>query len=599
MNLSNSCRRNAFRRQLVTDRAAALLACGSGFLSLAALAAIFLFLLVLSLPLFTQGHWGQILTSTWRPSQGQYGILPMAAGSLAVSVTAFALAYPLGVGLCLFACGTAPGFLRRLVVSVITFMTTIPTVVYGFVSVFLLVPLLRGAVGGSGPSLLAAALTLSLLVLPTIVLFLYETMRDTEKRTRLTSASLGFSPLQALLLVVLPGSAAGLRSAAVLGYCRALSDTLIPLMLAGNAPQLPSSFLDSVRTLTAHIALVIATDNSSPAFHSLFACGLLLFAMSLAVQGAVRTRGVPKALGGSALSALAFAAARPWCRRAVGAWSALSAAAVLAAVGSLVVFLLVRSLPVIDAGLFFGNTPALDAVLGRRPVWDALFPACAGTVALVVLASLMAIPAGIGGGIALSLYLRGPLGAVLRHSTNALAGVPSIVMGLFGFSLVIFLRHTVAPGANTCLLLSAVCIALLVLPYMINATVQALDSLPGELRMLGPSLGMTTWQSLQRILLPASARGILGGVVLSMGRAAEDTAVILLTGVVAQGGLPRGLLDKFEALPFSIYYLAAQHQNTADLNRGFGAALTLLALTVLLFGLARLLRTSMEHEWKS
>ena len=186
----------------------------------------------------------------------------------------------------------------------------------------------------------------------------------------------------------------------------------------------------------------------------------------------------------------------------------------------------------------------------------------------------------------------------MRFSANALAGVPSIVMGLFGFSLIILLRHTVAPEANTSLLLSAVCIALLVLPYTINATAQSLDTLPEELRLLGPSLGMTSWQSLRRILLPAAGRGILGGVVLSMGRAAEDTAVILLTGVVAHGGLPHGLFDKFEALPFTIYYLAAQYQSAHDLAKGFGAALTLLALTVLLFCVARALRGRMEKEWK-
>ena len=83
-----------------------------------------------------------------------------------------------------------------------------------------------------------------------------------------------------------------------------------------------------------------------------------------------------------------------------------------------------------------------------------------------------------------------------------------------------------------------------------------------------------------------------------MGRAAEDTAVIILTGVVAHGGLPRGLLDKFEALPFTIYYLAAQYQSARDLNKGFGAALTLLALTALLFLIARYLQARLEREWK-
>ena len=83
-----------------------------------------------------------------------------------------------------------------------------------------------------------------------------------------------------------------------------------------------------------------------------------------------------------------------------------------------------------------------------------------------------------------------------------------------------------------------------------------------------------------------------------MGRAAEDTAVILLTGAVAYGGLPGSLLDKFEALPFTIYYLAAQHQSVHDLNRGFGAALTLLALAVVLFLAARALQIRMERQWK-
>ena len=593
-----SCRRSVLRRQLFVDHAAGWLSRGAGFVSLGTLAAIFVFLVVLSLPLFTQGQWTDILSVTWRPHEGQFGILAMIAGSMALSVSAFVLAYPLGIGVCLFVCGPWARGLRRVVLAVVTFMTAIPTVVYGFVSVFLLVPLLAKGLGSRGPSLLAASLTLALLVLPTIVLFALEALREAETRTRLTSASLGLSPVQSLLLVVLPNCAPALRTAAVMGYCRALSDTLIPLMLAGNAPQFPDSLFDSVRTLTAHIALVVATDDSSPAFHSLFACGLILFGVSLAAQMVIRVGGkAGKPLGNRSLTALSFLAARPLGRACVAAWSLVSSAVVLTAIVALVVFLISRSLPVLDARLFFGDASVMGAMLGREPVWDGLFAACAGTLALVVLTTCMAVPIGIGGGIALSQYARGSWAQALRFSANALAGVPSIVMGLFGFSLIIFLRHTIAPQANTCLLLSAVCLALLVLPYTINATVQALDNLPEALRLLGPSLGMTTWQSLRHILLPAASKGLLGGVVLSMGRTAEDTAVILLTGVVASGGLPRGLTEKFEALPFAIYYLAAQHQTRAELDKGFGAALTLLVLTVLLFGCARLARAGMEKTW--
>lgn len=571
---------------------------GAGCVSLATLTAILVFLAVLSLPLFTQGQWGEVLSMSWRPFHGQYGILPMIAGSLILSVSAFLLAYPLGVGVCLFILNPQGGVLRRVTLSVVTFMTAIPTVVYAFVAVFLLTPLLR-PLGAGGPSLLAAVLTLALLIVPTIVLYLHGAMRETEARTRLVSASLGFTPMQALLLVVLPGSVAGLRTAAVMGYCRALSDTLIPLMLAGNAPRIPESVFDSVRTLTAHIALVVATDNSSPAFYSLFACGLMLFGVNLVVQSAMRLKGESSAvLGGRRLQFLSFLAVHPVCRVLVQLWSVLSTLIVLGAVTALIVFLLARSLPVLDLRLFFGDTSVPAAVLGREPVWDGLFPACVGTVLLVILASLMAIPVGVAGGVAIFQYLSLPWARALRFSANTLAGVPSIVMGLFGFSLIIFLRHTITPGANTGLILAALCMALLVLPYTINATVQSLETIPEELRLLGPSLGMTPWQSFRRILLPASIRGILGGIFLSMGRAAEDTSVILLTGVVAYGGLPRSLADKFEALPFTIYFLAAQHQNTHELNKGFGAALTLLVLTGFLFYLARLLQTRMEHKWK-
>jgi phosphate transport system permease protein len=178
-----------------------------------------------------------------------------------------------------------------------------------------------------------------------------------------------------------------------------------------------------------------------------------------------------------------------------------------------------------------------------------------------------------------------------------LAGVPSIVMGLFGFALILLLRRTLAPTANTCLLLAAFCMAILVLPYLVRTTQTALESIPREVRWIGPSLGLTRVQTLRSVLLPAASRGILGGVILSIGRAAEDTAVIMLTGVVASAGMPRGLLDKFEALPFRIYVTAAEHRDAAELALGFGGALTLLLLTSVLFILAAWLQRNLERRW--
>lgn len=279
-------------------------------------------------------------------------------------------------------------------------------------------------------------------------------------------------------------------------------------------------------------------------------------------------------------------------------WAWLSAGLTLAAVAALVGFLLARGLPVLGLDLLFGSTPPLEALLGRRPVWEGIWPACAGTLSLVLLAGALAVPAGVACGIHLAVFARGRRRDLLRLGVDLLAGVPSILMGLFGFALILLLRHTVLPGANTSLLLAAGCIGLLVLPYVASATAAALEGLPEPVRLLGPSLGLDPWQDVRSVLLPAAGRGILGGVILACGRAAEDTAVIMLTGAVAGSGLPSGLTGKFEALPFTIFTLAAQHQTPADLDRAWGAALALLACTTLLLLGARTAHRTLERRWK-
>jgi len=272
--------------------------------------------------------------------------------------------------------------------------------------------------------------------------------------------------------------------------------------------------------------------------------------------------------------------------------------ATLLVVAILVLYLLGRGGKTINLALFFGDTPWLEAFLGKQPVFDGIWPALAGTFLLVVLSSAIAIPIGIASGIYLAQYASGRIRAFLGFLVDLLAGTPSIIMGLFGFTLILTLRRTVLPEARTGLLLAAACIALLVLPYLIRTTQVAFDAIPEHLRLLGPSMGLSRWQNIRRILLPLASRGILSGAILAIGRAAEDTAVILLTGVVAQAGIPRSLTDKFEALPFRVYYLAAEHRSQEQLDQGFGTALVLLFLTVALFLSAMIFQRSAEKRWR-
>ena len=277
------------------------------------------------------------------------------------------------------------------------------------------------------------------------------------------------------------------------------------------------------------------------------------------------------------------------------AW--VSVAGIAAVIMVMVVFLARRGGPTLGRGLLFGDVPPLAALLGRAVVWEGIWPACVGTVLLVGLATVIAVPLGIASGIHLAEYARGRSRSIFSAGVDLLAGIPSVLMGLFGFMMILFLRRTFLPGASPGLLLAACCLAMLVLPYVISTTRASLEGLPESIRLAGPSLGLTRWQSVALILVPAGSRGIMGGVVLAVGRAAEDTAVILLTGVVANAGLPRGLGDRFRALPFEIYYIAAQHQTQDELARGFGAALVLLFLTGSLVAGAHLLHWSLERRW--
>jgi len=246
-------------------------------------------------------------------------------------------------------------------------------------------------------------------------------------------------------------------------------------------------------------------------------------------------------------------------------------------------YLLQRGGGAVGLTLLFGDVEPIDALLGHKQVFDGLFPAMVGTLALVLLSVGLAVPVGIAAGIYMAEYARGRTRLVLTLLFDVLAGLPSVVVGLAGFSLTVFL-HQLLPGMiGPCLLISALAISFLVLPYLIRSTQMALESVPLPLRITAPALGATPLQNILYVLLPNRLPDIVSGIILAIGRAAEDTAVIMLTGVVVSAGLPRSLLEQFEALPFYIYYISSQYTDPHELQMGFGAAILLLIICALLF----------------
>jgi phosphate transport system permease protein len=274
-----------------------------------------------------------------------------------------------------------------------------------------------------------------------------------------------------------------------------------------------------------------------------------------------------------------------------GSWC--SALILLGAVVAIIGFLLFKGAGTLNRELIFGHTPVWDALLMRRPVFEGLWPAICGTLLLVLLSVIIALPVGLLTGVYLAEYAQGWIKAILGLLFDVLAGIPSIVIGLFGFSGAIFLHQHFSRQIYPCLLISALALAFLVLPYLIRSTQTALESLPFRDRITAPALGATRVQNICHVLLPRALQNIAGGIVLAIGRCAEDTAVIMLTGAVATAGMPRGLFHHFEALPFFIYYISSQYANPEELSHGYGAAIVLLIICLALFGLSRLIQIAM------
>ena len=220
----------------------------------------------------------------------------------------------------------------------------------------------------------------------------------------------------------------------------------------------------------------------------------------------------------------------------------------------------------------------LTAMPRRSGAEGGILPAIAGTLALVAGTILAALPVGIGTAIYLSEYARrSRFSEMIRLAIITLAGVPSIVYGLFGLGLfVLFLNF----GAS--ILAGSLTLACMVLPIIIVASEEALRAVPRGLREASLALGASKWQTIRTNVLPYAMSGMITGSILGIGRAAGETAPILLTvAAFYLPKLPKSIFDQVMALPYHLYILATQHPEAAKVRpMQYGTALVLLLLVL-------------------
>ena len=225
-----------------------------------------------------------------------------------------------------------------------------------------------------------------------------------------------------------------------------------------------------------------------------------------------------------------------------------------------------------------------------------ILPAIVGTIFVTIITTLFSIPIGVSAAIYLSEYAKeGMLTRIIRAAIRNLAGVPSIVYGLFGVA--IFVQGL---GFGNSVLSSGLTLGLLTLPWIIATSEEALKTVPRSYREGSLALGATKWQSIRSNVLPYALPGILTGSILGLSRAAGETAPILFTGVVFfLPSLPDSVFDQFMALPYHLYILSTQHHAIEQVRPlAYGTALVLIVLVLIMNFTAIFIRFKLRKKFQ-
>ncbi|MCQ4635632.1 phosphate ABC transporter permease subunit PstC [Anaerovorax odorimutans] len=233
------------------------------------------------------GVFNFIFGENWRPTGGQYGILPLIAGTLGVTLGALIIGIPTGLGCAVFLAEMLKKRSARLFKAAIELLAGIPSVVYGFFGLAVIVPVIREYIlplvqkinpdaSSSGFSVLAGAIILAIMILPTIVSISENSISAVPREFREASLALGADKRETITKVILPAAKSGIFSSIILAMGRAIGETMAVLLITGNMAQIPGSPLDSAATLTGTIAMEMS--YATPEHQSaLFAIGIILF----------------------------------------------------------------------------------------------------------------------------------------------------------------------------------------------------------------------------------------------------------------------------------------------------------------------------------
>ena len=258
----------------------------SALTSILAVALICLFLFVNGVPAMGKiGLFDFLLGTKWAPtnSPAQYGIFPMILGSIYITAGAIIIGVPIGILTSVFMARYCPKGIYKILKPATELLAGIPSVVYGFFGMVVIVPVIRSIFGGNGNNIVTASILLGIMILPTIIGVSESAIRSVTESYYEGSLALGATKERSIFRVMLPAAKSGIFAGVVLGIGRAIGETMAVIMIAGNQPRIPTSILKGVRTMTANIVIEMGYATE-PHREALIATGVVLFVFILIIN---------------------------------------------------------------------------------------------------------------------------------------------------------------------------------------------------------------------------------------------------------------------------------------------------------------------------
>lgn len=568
------------------------------------LAAIVAELLIPALPAIHTFGIRFLFTTEWNPVAQVYGIAPQIYGTLVTSLVAVAVVVPLSLGIAILLVeDLLPRAVRVPLSFLIELLAAIPSVVYGLWGIFILIPTLMPLFGtlhqtlgwlpffSTPPShraLLPTILVLALMILPIMVALSRDALLALPNDLRQAAAAVGATRWETIVHILLPASLSGIVGATVLALGRAMGETMAAVMLIGNANQINLSWLAPSSTIAALVANQFPEARDLQISALLYAA-LVLMGLTLVIN--VSATVLINAVGRSQKtiqSTLTFPNPPPhsehssppasqetnrdgvdptvrpistplstsptvWnsqrLSRSGMSWlltagCGLALAIALLAIASIFVSLITQGSARLDSMAITQLPPPPLATGGG------FRNAITGTLLMVGIATSISTTLGIGVAIYLVEFSRdNRLSRWIRFGNGVLSGVPSILCGLFAYSLVVLTTGTFSAVAG------GIALAVVMLPITVRTVEEGLRAVTTELREGAIALGATTSQTIFGVVLPTAAPGILTGVILAMARAIGETAPLLFTALFSQYGI-NGLWNPIASLSVLIYNFA-------------------------------------------